>query len=192
MDVVEIRIRAGLFKRLQGLAEPLVDTIDTVIEKLCDNWEHNPPSQAAELSRLHSDTFANWGPQGADSVVAQRVLSQAGSPNEHQLRLVKNYLRPYYQNGTVVVSKTTQLPIGLPLTAEYQGSVLKAIVTDQGIEVDGIAYDSPSAAAVAAKRSLGLDEKAAQTNGWSFWTFGRGTPQGAFPINLFRDASRIR
>lgn len=39
-----IEIDQQLFERLQNLAEPLVDSPSSVIQKLLDHWEQNPPS----------------------------------------------------------------------------------------------------------------------------------------------------
>ncbi len=61
------------------------------------------------------------------------------------------------------------LPVGLQLHKTYLGKKLVAIVTDRGIVFDGKLYDSPSAAAIAAKTLMGTSGDAASTNGWKFW-----------------------
>ena len=194
MDTVQITISRDLFKRLQGFAEPLVDTIETVLDKICDNWEHNPPSEV-KLDE-YKDNFAIWGPSAATDLSAYRLYEEArqsikagglsGNPSDHQLALIRKYLAPFYRQGAVVVSKSTLLPLGLELSADYQAYSFTAKVTKHGIEFRGEVFDNPSSAAVAAKMSTGMAKDAAQTNGWTFWTFGKGTPQGRFPIHLLR------
>ncbi len=43
-----IQIDSELFERLQALAEPLVDNPTTVIRRLVDHWEQNPPDADIE------------------------------------------------------------------------------------------------------------------------------------------------
>ena len=194
METVQITISRDLFKRLQGFAVPLVDTIETVLEKVCDNWEHTPPS-AMKLAE-YEENFAVWGPSGASTMLVHRMYEEArqsikagglsGNPSERQLALIRHYVSSMYRKGVVVVSKSTLLPLGLELSADYQAHSFTAKVTREGIEFNGAAFDNPSSAAVAAKMSTGMSKEAAQTNGWMFWTFGEGTPQGRFPIHLLR------
>lgn len=63
-----------------------------------------------------------------------------------------------------------ELPIGLELFADYNGKLLTAKVTKNGIEYKGKMYEvSPSA--FAAKKDCGASDTAASTNGWKFWMF---------------------
>lgn len=44
MELVKLEIKPELFKRLQCLAEPLVDDVSSVIERLITHWESCPPT----------------------------------------------------------------------------------------------------------------------------------------------------
>jgi hypothetical protein len=39
MDYVSVRVRTDVFQKLQNLAVPLVDNVDTVLERLISQWE---------------------------------------------------------------------------------------------------------------------------------------------------------
>lgn len=45
-DLINIPISPSVFTRLQRLAVPLVDDTSSVIEKLIDHWEANPPERS--------------------------------------------------------------------------------------------------------------------------------------------------
>lgn len=46
-DLISVPISSSVFARLQRLAVPLVDDSSSVIEKLIDHWEANPPNSKA-------------------------------------------------------------------------------------------------------------------------------------------------
>lgn len=43
METVTLTISAETFARLQTYAVPLVDTNDTILQRLCDHWDTSPP-----------------------------------------------------------------------------------------------------------------------------------------------------
>ncbi|MEX3982825.1 hypothetical protein AB4Y45_28020 [Paraburkholderia sp. EG287A] len=43
METVSLTISAETFARLQKYAVPLVDTNDTILQRLCDHWDASPP-----------------------------------------------------------------------------------------------------------------------------------------------------
>lgn len=43
MQTVQIDVRQSVFQKLQKLAIPLVDDTSSVIERLIEHWENNPP-----------------------------------------------------------------------------------------------------------------------------------------------------
>jgi hypothetical protein len=45
MDTVSLTVPAATFARLQAYAVPLVDTIDSVLLRLCDHYDTNPPTK---------------------------------------------------------------------------------------------------------------------------------------------------
>jgi len=80
------------------------------------------------------------------------------------------------------------LPVGAELIGEYLGKKVKAMVQEEGIEFQGEFFDNPSAAAVAAKKSLGASEKAAQSNGWTFWQIELHPGLGFYqPLEVLRE-----
>ncbi|MFL9987669.1 restriction system modified-DNA reader domain-containing protein [Paraburkholderia sediminicola] len=46
METVSLTISAEMFARLQSYAVPLVDTTDTILQRLCDHWDASPPAKA--------------------------------------------------------------------------------------------------------------------------------------------------
>jgi hypothetical protein len=45
VETVTLTIGAETFARLQAYAVPLVDTIDTILMRLCDHWDESPPAE---------------------------------------------------------------------------------------------------------------------------------------------------
>ena len=45
METVSLTISAEIFARLQAYAVPLVDTTDTILQRLCDHWDASPPAK---------------------------------------------------------------------------------------------------------------------------------------------------
>jgi hypothetical protein len=113
--------------------------------------------------QLDDDVFADLQSRARPLVddvnsVLRRLL-KAGRPNE---------VAPVRE---IVLSRGERLPIGLKLRATFQGQVFHAEVTEGGISFDGTDYPSPSAAARAVKRSVGVTERGSHTNGWDFWQY---------------------
>lgn len=65
-DSINIPISVAVFARLQRLAIPLVDDTSSVIEKLVDHWETNPPKQSApnNLANMPTKTDVWRSPRG--------------------------------------------------------------------------------------------------------------------------------
>jgi hypothetical protein len=49
-DSINITILCSVFSRLQRLSIPLIDDTNTIIEKLIDHWEANPPENSPEVA----------------------------------------------------------------------------------------------------------------------------------------------
>lgn len=81
------------------------------------------------------------------------------------------------------------LPIGTKMRKIVGDQSVFAIVTEGGIKVAGLdhPFDSPSAAAVAAKPLLGLTESA--ENGWNWWQCQKA-PNLWVPLNMLRSRTR--
>jgi hypothetical protein len=64
-DQIDVPISSKVFARLQRLAVPLVDDTNSVIEKLIDHWEANPPSASATPQSNGKSTAEVWrSPRG--------------------------------------------------------------------------------------------------------------------------------
>ncbi|MGB5441506.1 MAG: hypothetical protein WBN57_02590 [Gammaproteobacteria bacterium] len=50
-DTVTIEINRAVFRRLQALAEPLVDNTSSLVEKLVEHWELHPPASLENKDR---------------------------------------------------------------------------------------------------------------------------------------------
>lgn len=85
-------------------------------------------------------------------------------------------------------SRNIFLPLGAQLKGVFRGQGFDAVVTANGINVLGQFFDNPSAAAVAVKKSLGADDKQAQSNGWTFWQieYPAGSAEWR-PLNVLRE-----
>lgn len=79
--------------------------------------------------------------------------------------------------------------VGTDLRATYLGFTYLAKVTEQGIEFNGEAYDSPSSAGRAIKRAAGARGRAASTNGWDFWEMLDPEVKRWVSINVLRSGS---
>ena len=53
-STVNIELNKELFEQLQSLAVPLVDDFNSVISRLIDNWESNPPQKNTENKPANS------------------------------------------------------------------------------------------------------------------------------------------
>jgi hypothetical protein len=86
-------------------------------------------------------------------------------------------------------SRGVELPIPLPLYAEYAGKRIDVTVTKDGFNYKGRYFSDPSSVAVAVKKDLGASDTTASTNGWTFWMLGDrdGVPQN---LDTIRQAWR--
>jgi len=50
METIQIGVRQTVFHKLQKLATPLVDDTSSVIERLIEHWEKNPPGVTASAA----------------------------------------------------------------------------------------------------------------------------------------------
>jgi predicted transcriptional regulator len=189
VPAISVSIDSDLFARLQELAVPLVDTMDTVIARLLDNWQSTRNLEAMVVPHdplMTNDRLKEF--VQSEEAVKERALRDfiafmektAGDPKEwaafaevvakhsvdsEWLAGIDHKARPTH----FMTSKGVALPVGLPLFADYQGNRLKAVVTERGIDCEGKVYSNPSQAAMAAKQAHGASQKASSTNGWTFW-----------------------
>lgn len=75
-----------------------------------------------------------------------------------------------------ITSRGEHLPLGqLRATYSPRGSTethdFEAEVTLDGIAIDDKVFKSPSAAGIHAKKLVGADDSASNTNGWDFWEY---------------------
>jgi len=54
METVSLTISAETFARLQKYAVPLVDTNDTILQRLCDHWDALPPKDGFKSHVIHT------------------------------------------------------------------------------------------------------------------------------------------
>jgi len=66
-----------------------------------------------------------------------------------------------------------RLPVDTELRARYNGEKFKGKILSSGIFFEGATFNSPSAAAIAAKKKnfTELSDASASTNGWKFWEY---------------------
>lgn len=139
---VPIRIDSELFEELQEIAEPLVDDIDSVLEKLIKAWKKQRGHQ-------HSAEEAYW-----------------------------------------VSARGERLRVGTKLRGTYRGKEFWAVIQKNGIEYEGKLYSSPSQAAIAAKKFVGIKGQATNTNGWRFWEYYEHSAEEWFPIEVLRKGQK--
>lgn len=129
---------------------------------------------------------------GQEEALRHAKAAELGSAYAQAIKSIEEQ----YGNLTIehVVPKTFRtsrriyLPVGAELVGEYQGQKVSARVQIEGIEFHGEFFDNPSSAAVAAKKSLGASEKAAQTNGWTFWQIEMHPGIGMYqPLQVLRE-----
>lgn len=60
MSVIQISIRQDLFERLKGLAEPLVDDVNSVIERVLDHYEKQKIVETKNQVFFQSTKAENW------------------------------------------------------------------------------------------------------------------------------------
>ena len=159
MESIPVPIRKDVFERLQGLATPLVDDVNSVLLRLIDSWQ-----------RTRGEV-----PQQQASVVAPSVAHQI-TPQTPTPTMWRS-------------SRGEQLPIGLELSGRYRRQTFKAKVTAVGIEFNGKTYDNPSTAAMAAKKLGGASDEAAPENGWTWWFMQSDVPNKWVAIDGLRRQS---
>lgn len=152
MNTDSLTVSAETFARLQSYAVPLVDTIDTIVGRLCDHWDANPPVK--EGFRRHIlDT-----PQLLPEPVSYKT------------------------------SRGVELPIPLPLYADYGGKRIQIRLTKRGFEWNDLTFTDPSSVAVAVKKAMGASDAKASTNGWTFWLIGDGSTLSPQNLDYLRQA----
>ena len=153
---VQIEISEDVFRRLQVLAKPFVDSPDTVITQLLDFRE-----AAAKINSGKPPASASKKEPAFPSAVRFFVTSRGEKIPLGKLRAV----------------------YGLRGQLKHEFS---AEVTAQGIKFLGELYDNPSPAGIAAKKSVGAKGNAASTNGWDFWEFFNPASDRWISIDTFR------
>jgi len=83
-------------------------------------------------------------------------------------------------------SRGEAFPVGAELRGTYLGKTYHAKITAQGIEFNGMGYDNPSSAGIAAKRAAGTKGQAVSTNGWDFWEMLNPDSQRWVSIDILR------
>jgi len=128
-DNIQVSIDSATFKRLQEIATPLVDDVNTVIKKLINLWDE----KEKELIKT---------------------------------KVIDTPVEKYWSD-----SRGVNFPVGLKLRASYYNQKFDALITDRGILFLDKFFDSPSAAAMHAKRMNGINGSSVCTNGWKFWEY---------------------
>lgn len=67
-EQVAVTISKSVFERLQNLAAPLVDTTDTVIERLLDHWEAKPDAGERTTKSNSAVTLELWKSSRGDTL----------------------------------------------------------------------------------------------------------------------------
>ena len=127
-------------------------------------------------------------------LIAEPLVDDTSSVIE---RLLKHWesTRPITSTPTTSSALTPQLwrstrgeqfIVGSKLRAHYRGHWFQAVITANGIEFEDKVYDNPSSAGIAAKKSIGINESAANTNGWSFWNMQIPNSNQWVSINTIR------
>ena len=115
--------------------------------------------------------------------ILKRILDEHDNAHPNRSKQVILTVLATQQPKFFKTSRGFELPIGLDLFADYDGSHVTAKVSAGGIEYKGKTYDvSPSA--FAAKKDCGASDSAAPTNGWKFWMYKNGDQ--ALLIDAFR------
>lgn len=85
-----------------------------------------------------------------------------------------------------------RLPIGTELRARYNGEEFKGKVLGSGIFFGDETFNSPSAAAIAAKKKnfTELTNAGASTNGWKFWEYSDEKSKSWRSVSDFKAGSK--
>ena len=169
------------FALLQRCAIPLRDDASSTVKRIATFYLEAHPNML--MSEIRTTAVLDGQPETLIGKAVQGIALQRR--NKPLTR--KRWLQQYVDQGYFEGARGARLPIGLPLHADYQGQKLEAKVTAGGIAFQGETFDNPSAAAVAAKKSCGAASTTAQSNGWTFWNIGKGSPQGMEPLNVLRN-----
>lgn len=73
-ELITVAISKPLFERLQKLAAPLVDTTDTVIERLLDFWESRLAEKIVPTNSSSTATPALWKSSRGDELLVGKEL----------------------------------------------------------------------------------------------------------------------
>jgi hypothetical protein len=123
-------------------------------------------------------------------------------PNSVINRLIEHWMSdpPHPRKPTIILpepslpswrsSRGEKFTIGTLLRASYRGHTFSARITPSGIEFDGKTYSNPSSAGIAAKKTIGVEDSAANTNGWSFWEMQEPDSNQWISINTVRYAKK--
>lgn len=179
------------FALLQRCAIPLRDDASSTVKRIAKFYLSMKAKPAEDRVEVFVDL--DEPPVTYETRIANALQDIVQGPTSvttkrRDRRAVRQiWLQQYVSQGYFEGARGARLPIGLPLHADYQGHKLEAHVTAEGIVFQGIAHDNPSAAAVAAKMSCGASLSTAQSNGWTFWNIGKGSPQGLEPLSVLRN-----
>ena len=153
---IQIEISEDVYRRLQALAKPFVDSPETVITQLLDFRE------AAAKSNPDTSPAPSRKKVQPMPAAARFFVTSRGE------RIPLGKLRAVYG------------PRG------RQKHEFSAEVTSSGIKFLGQLYDNPSPAGIAAKESVGAEGAAASTNGWDFWEYFNASSGTWISIDTFR------
>lgn len=86
-----------------------------------------------------------------------------------------------------VADRGERFPVGLKLRASYYDQKFDAVIGEEGIFFSDKVFDSPSSAAIHAKRLAGTKGSSASTNGWTFWKYFDAKNERWFLIDNLRN-----
>lgn len=142
METIQVQLRKETFEKLQKMAIPLVDDVNSVIDRLIANAE----GEKGGLRRMPLPAAVSDEPSAPPNSDAHAISREMW-----------------------ICPRGEAIPVGSELRASYLGHSINAKVTSLGIAFNGKHFDSPSAAGIAAKASVGTKGAATSTNGWEFW-----------------------
>ena len=162
-------VTQGNYLRVLRQATEFGDTFNTVLGHILDRIEAMPVPNLPEAD--HTPARVDPNVEAENERVVDALVGTSHGPEGLWAVRVQSPYEVADPAGEVPrrVSRTVLLPIGAPLMARYKGKVYNAMITARGIEYGGRYFENPSKAAVAAKADMGVEGKAAQTNGWLFW-----------------------
>lgn len=87
MEEIKITISAKLYERLQAIAVPLIDNEESLIEKLIDYWETQPPNQTTLPEEPLPQT---WRTRDGDVLVVGETLKAKYLRRQFEARVEMN------------------------------------------------------------------------------------------------------